>query len=278
MRKFKAKQSGQLLEILNEEMGYASVSKGRKIIKSGRVKVDGNVIRKPSQEVKEGSHVVLADAAVQRPSGSACPFPLVFENELMLAFEKPAGLLTASPDKKKKTAFTLVKNWLLENDTKVKEAYFVNKLPREASGIVLVAKTAPMFKQLRDGWNSFPKRYYVLAQGFFDEDGVIGNPYKKLKVGEKELLFPYRLMSQGDRYALLRVEMEKEAFSEFFSMMETKKTPIPGYSRRGKGNNPIGRLAFHFFSIEVPISNKESEVIKTRVPRDFIKLVKHNQV
>lgn len=278
MRNFKAKKTDTLLNILMETMGFKSFSKGKKLIKSGQVKVDGVEVKIPSAEIKEGSSIRILERAVKASTGKACPYPIIFENEHMLAFEKPTGIMTASPDKKKRTAFTLVKNWMLEEGKGIQEAYFVNKLPRDASGIVLVAKNAPTFKVLRDGWNKFEKRYYALAEGFFDEDGVIGKRMRKSKVGEEEIVFPYRLMSQGERYALLRVDMQKEQFSEFFSVMEQKGTSVPGYARRGKANNPIGRLGFHFFSIEVPVGLNKTELIKTRVPRDFLKLVKHNQV
>lgn len=278
MRNFKAKKSDTLLNLLMDTLGYKSFSKGKKLIKSGQVKVNGNEVRIPATQVEEGSTVHILEKAVKTPKGMACPYPIVFENKHILAFEKPSGIMTASPDKRKRTAFTLVKNWMLEEAKGIQEAYFVNKLPKDASGIVLVAKDAPTFKVLRDSWNKLDKRFYALAEGFFDEDGVIGKRMRKSKVGEEETVFPYRLMSQGDRYALLRVDMQKEQFSEFFSVMEQKGTGVPGYARRGKANNPIGRLGFHFFSIEIPVGDDKTELIKTRVPRDFLKLVKHNQV
>ncbi|WP_306639476.1 pseudouridine synthase [Sanyastnella coralliicola] len=277
MREFKAAEDATLLDLIIEEFGYASKNKGRKLIKAKQVMVNGNIDNYPSRMVEKGAHIkVLDEPKVEREAKPTknLPFVILHEDESVLAFEKPAGWITASPDRKKRTAFSVVKKWLLDKDPELDEVFFVNKLPKDASGIVVVAKDAVTRVRLQGEWNRLNKRFYVLARGGFEEDGEIGyrSNYKK---EEETFVFPFRTMMQGDRYAILRVEMKKESFSELFSMLDSGGTPVPGYARRGKADNPLGRLGLHFFSIEIPTA-KGDEMIRTKMPKEFLNLVKFN--
>jgi hypothetical protein len=70
--------------------------------------------------------------------------------------------------------------------------------------------------------------------------------------------------------------MKEEAFSELFALLEAAGTPVPGFARRGKADNPMGRIGFHFFSVELPLGPDKTELIKTPVPREFLNLIKFN--
>ncbi|MDG1260658.1 MAG: pseudouridine synthase [Flavobacteriales bacterium] len=277
MQEFIPTKNCVLLELIMKEMNYSSTNKGRKAIKAGYVKVNGKLVVIPSTKLDKGDKVVFFDKPQPLPVQKVknLPFVIVHEDEEILAFEKPAGLLTASPDRKRKTAFSITKAWMLGRNPALKEVFFINKLPKDASGIVVVAKNAATRVRLQGSWNRFEKKYYVIAEGQYPEDGTIGKPIKDKKI-EKQI-FPYRNILQGRNYGLLKVEMLKEAFSELFSSMESLGHKIPGYSRRGKANNPLGRLAFHFFSVTIPNEKGEETIIKTPVPREFLNLVKMNR-
>lgn len=277
MQEFKTTGKTNLLDAVVNQMGFSSMNKGRKLIKGRQVMVDGKLVTIPTTPLSSGSTIRVLDEPQgmnQAASSRHLPFHVIYEDESLLAIEKPAGWISASPDRRKRTAFTVVKNWLLANDKNIEEVYFVNKLPKEASGLMIIAKDAITRVRLQEGWNRFEKRFYVLTKGQFHEDGEIGRRSKHKK-DEEGFIFPYRNMMQGDRFAILRVEMEKEAFSELFSTLEAMDTPVPGYARRGKANDPLGRLGLHFFSIKLPIG-KEDVVIKTRMPKEFLNLVKFN--
>lgn len=282
MQERKLSESGRLLQVVIDMMGYASGNRGRKSIKEGFVKVNGKVETFPNTDIPKGATVQVFDKPqMQKNFGSnALPFTIHHDDKSIFAFEKPAGWISASPDRKKRSAFNMASNWLIARDPKIQECYFVNKLPKEASGLMILARSASEKTRLQRDWNKFKKRYYVLAKGEFPEDGEIGKKRKgKGKGPEMEgFVFPYRRMMQGSQYALLRVEMERESFSELFAQLEADGTPVPGFARRGKSDDPLGKLGFHFFSIDI-VDDKGKEVtIKTPVPRPFLNLVKFNAV
>lgn len=277
---FTANEDGRLLDLVMNQMKYRSNNKGRQVIKSGHVTVDGKPLTFPNEVVKAGSEVcVHQESKVTEAPVTTLPFPILFENDELLAIEKPAGWISASPDKKKRSAFSVARSWIQQKDPKEDDVYFVNKLPKEASGIMLIAKSAVTRVKLQEQWNKLPKKYYVVAKGNFPEEGHLADPkYRKpSEKDEVDLSFPYRLMVQGRDFALLKMEMEKEAFSELFSTLEARNTPAPGYARRGKAEDPMGRLGLHFFSVDLQLPGQEPISVKTRVPRAFLRLVKHQR-
>ncbi len=277
---FKAKEKARLLDLVMDQMKYRSNNKGRQMIKSGHVTVNDKPLTFPNEFVKEGSDVcVHTESKIEEVAVSKLPFPVLFENDELLAVEKPAGWISASPDKRKRSAFSVVRSYLRQKEGTADDVFFVNKLPKDASGILLVAKSAVTRVRLQEQWNKLPKKYYVVAKGQFPDSGHLADPkYRKSgNEDEADLSFPFRLMVQGKDFALLKMDMMKEAFSELFSTLEALQTPVPGYARRGKADDPMGRLGLHFFSVDVELPGKEAVSIKTRVPRTFLRLVKHQR-
>lgn len=281
MQERKVSEAGKLLDAVMSMMGYATGNRGRKTIKEGHVTVNGKVVSYPNTSIEKGALVKVHDKPVeQKMSGPrSLPFTIHHDDASIFVFDKPAGWIAASADRRKRSAFNLASAWLLGRDPKIQECFFVNKLPKEASGLMVLARSATERARLQREWNKLTKRYYVLAKGEFPEDGVIGKKRKVGKTGATEgYEFNFRRMMQGKTYALLRVEMQQESFSELFSLLEAAGTPVPGYARRGKADDPLGHLGFHFFSVDLVDEKGEKHLIKTPVPRSFLNLVKFNSV
>ena len=276
MQQFKATTDGPILYAVIAGMQYKSVNKGRKAIKHGYVKAGGKVIVVPTFEVKMGTIIeVHSEPQMFFTNVRSVPFEILYEDANMLAFEKPAGWLTASPDPRKRSAFSLMKMWMFGRDPKLKEVHFVNKLPKDASGIIVIAKNSFTRSKLQENWNKYPKRYYMVAEGTLPEDGIFGKQNKDVEEG---FSIPYRRMNQGVKYVLVRFEMLKEAFSELLSYMEMMEMKVPGYARRGKADRSMGRLGLHFFAIDIMDLEGKDIKLKTAVPREFLNLVKKNLI
>lgn len=274
-------EKGVLLHQVVKMMGYASTNRGRKAIKEGCVKVNGKLVTYPATQLEANAKIEVFDQpqGMQSIGPKSIPYTVLADDAQLFAFDKPAGVITASPDTRKRTAYSLVRAYLFGHNPDLEELYFVNKLPKEASGLIVLAKDSVTRARLQRDWNQLTKRYYVIAKGEFEKDGVIGKKSKAKKGEESEFAFPYRLMKQGKDFALLRVEMKKEAFSELLGLLETNGTPVPGFARRGKADRTMGRLGLHFFSVEIPpVGGKGKPMeIKTPVPREFLNLIKFNK-
>ncbi len=122
------------------------------------------------------------NAVIKLSSPATCEFweiPVLFEDEHLLALDKPAGLLTSPhrydpqrPNLMKllHTAIAGGKPWARER----RLAYLMNahRLDFETSGVILLAKSKPVLVALADLFGSEKpvKKYVALAQGPSPED------------------------------------------------------------------------------------------------------------
>ncbi|MDP7638989.1 MAG: RluA family pseudouridine synthase [Candidatus Hydrogenedentes bacterium] len=161
----------------------------KKLIKEGRVKLNGQVSRRPSRSVALDEEVSIA---LPPPPSSELvpediPLDVLHEDADLLIVNKPSGLVV-HPAPGHYTG-TLVHAVLyhcanFERPTGTLSGYdadplrpgIVHRLDRFTSGVMVVAKTQAAFdglsKQARE--HTFDRRYLALVQGEFKEDrGVI---------------------------------------------------------------------------------------------------------
>jgi len=141
---------------------YRIVRSGEVRVNKGRVAADtrlaiGDIIRIPPVRVAEP-----AAGRSPRPPPSA-PLPVLFEDEALLAIDKPAGVAVHGGSG---IAFGVIERLRAERpDAPFLE--LVHRLDRDTSGILLVAKKraalVAMHGLLREG--GIDKRYLVLARG-----------------------------------------------------------------------------------------------------------------
>lgn len=258
-----------LLAFLQAKVGYASTTKTRKVIKSGRVKVDGNLVKIPSTQLTSGQTVELLDQpiAVATPKQTEAPFKVLFEDDNILAYLKPDGWITAHSNAKMKTTYTAMKRWM-ESKIEDPDLHFVNKVEKDASGIAIIAKSLKARKDLQDSWKKMSRRYYIMVHGEPEKKGV----FKLETFEDKEVYFlPYENLRSNGLYSVLRVETGNGVPDSFEGDLQHKGTQMLGFGKMKE--SPLGAKGKHLFSVEFELLGKDYE-IKTQVPKSFLKLVK----
>jgi 23S rRNA pseudouridine1911/1915/1917 synthase len=117
-------------------------------IRAGRVEVDGVPARRAAQRLRPGQAIALdlPEAAPRTHAAEARPLTILYEDDALLAVDKPAGLVM-HPTRRHPSG-TLM-NALLAHlagaatreVTSAPRVHLVHRLDRETSGIVLVAKS-----------------------------------------------------------------------------------------------------------------------------------------
>jgi tRNA pseudouridine32 synthase/23S rRNA pseudouridine746 synthase len=100
---------------------------------------------------------------------------VVFEDDWLLVVSKPAGMLSAPGKTGDKSAVELVSERFLGD----KEAFLVHRLDMSTSGLLLIAKSAPIHRQLQAQFErrTVKKRYVAILDGLLtDNAGVINLP------------------------------------------------------------------------------------------------------
>ena len=293
--KFKSTSNNSLFEIIKEHLRLSSNSKARNLIKSGVIKVDGEVIKVPSFEIKAGQLISNDGKSAKKQNREKAPtsnFEPLFEDDNFIAYIKPAGLLSVSTQqtkrKEKNFCDLVIKQYKYNNG--VRDILFpINRIDRNYSGIMLFAKSGSAEIAIRKTWEDNTKRYYALVEGVPNkEKGSIESHLKQNRIGRvysapkseygKLCALDYRIMYQSDKYSLLKIDVLSERKNSIRAQLSENKWPIAG-DKDYKGHpSPIKRFGLHLFSLKFyhPFQKKEIE-IKTPIPNAFKLFFKRKQ-
>jgi 23S rRNA pseudouridine1911/1915/1917 synthase len=138
---------GTLAERLRRLFPQASGRSRKQWLADGRVRVDGAVTREGRRPLAPGARVTLGPPAGRpRP----LPFPVVLEDEHLVAIDKPPGLLTiAARPGPGRTAYRALWNYLAAGRPPGRP-FVVHRLDRETSGLVVFAKSPQAQRRLQE--------------------------------------------------------------------------------------------------------------------------------
>lgn len=269
-----------------EHGGYSTRTRARTAIKGGAAAVDGKIVRIPSALINEGSTVTWR--ALQKSEApkdfdfnskpiaeadAKPPYEVVYEDDFILAYVKPAGIVFASPKPQVKTSFTSMKTWMEKTRPQCHTIQFVNRIEKESSGISIIAKDLIWRKHLQDHWARFTQRMYVLVDGHLPADDVLfcmGAEQEGKKKQKRE--FPYRTMRATASHTMLKIDMGFDDVPDLMSGLRRNQCMLIGKGKEAP--DPLGRSGLHLFGVDVEGPQGETIEIKSRVPQEFLKLMK----
>ncbi len=199
MRQFEAgSERYRLDEFLAHEMVEISVTRLRRMIADGDVVVNGRRSLKGAR-LERGDTVQILAVSSEATSATpeAIPLEVLFEDEDLIAVNKPAGLLTHPSRTEKSGTLTngLAYHFLATTGRPIR-AGLIHRLDRDTSGIILVAKTlrahrivAKAFRERR-----VSKSYTALLSGRVElESGQVDAP-----IGSDPNVWPHwRVLTSG---------------------------------------------------------------------------------
>ena len=160
------------LDRLLSELGVATRSELRQIIKSGRVTVDGAAAARPDMKIEEQGHSICVDGA------ELCTNRLRY-----FMMDKPEGVLSATEDKRQETVLDI-----LPPDIRL---FPVGRLDKDTSGLLLLTNDGDFAHRVISPKSGIEKLYYAEVDGTPDEadvkafeDGIVlGDGTKCLPLG-----------------------------------------------------------------------------------------------
>lgn len=176
----------QRLDKLIASQGTRSRRDTVKLIRSGRVTIDGAVCRDPSQKVEPESRQITIEGK-----------PLVYQRFVYLMMNKPSGVLCVSRDPKVSTVIDL-----LPEEWKRKGLFPAGRLDKDTVGLVLLTDDGELAHRLLSPKNNICKTYLVrldapitdehcrcFEEGITLADGTVCHPAKLeiLENGEQPL-------------------------------------------------------------------------------------------
>lgn len=170
----------------------------QKLTRSGQIRVDG-ARAKPDTRLSAGSQVrvpPLPDAPAPEDKGKLpardiayAKSLVIYEDEEVLALNKPSGLAVQGGTKTSKHIDRLLSAW----GEGLERPRLVHRLDRDTSGVLVLGKTPAATARLA---GAFAKRraqkvYWAIVAGFPKPgDGVLDLPLAKKGVGDREMMVP----------------------------------------------------------------------------------------
>ncbi|MFH1671064.1 MAG: RluA family pseudouridine synthase [Patescibacteria group bacterium] len=162
---------------LSSQEGVLSRSKAQKLIKDGNVQVNGKSVAKVAFKLREGDHITVVESRGSPLRGRGVEssvdlhLDILYEDDMCLVINKPAGLAVHPASSMKKGERTLLNGIeFIFNKRSLpfsEDAALVHRLDKATTGCLLIAKNAEVHavlqKQFED--RTVKKTYLALVVG-----------------------------------------------------------------------------------------------------------------
>ena len=287
IRRWTSEIEAPLHALVRSELGLRSTTASRNLIKGGAVRVEGEVVKIPSLVIPTGQEISVPEEKEARKSEPAnatksilpdddLPFEVLYEDDDIFCYLKPAGWILASPNPRVDTSFTRVKDYLVARDlaggNPERAVHFVNMMDKDSSGIAVVVRDMGLRKRLQESWSTQQFESYLLLHGEIEEDGEFS---ARKKPGEKysSKKFQFRRMRSGGRFTILKVKAGLQDINEILPGLRHHNCMVCGLG--ADAPDPLGRQGVHLF--RMVLTDPELDAmweVKTRVPKEFLRVVK----
>lgn len=265
-----------------------SRSYAQNLMRAGDVYVNGEVA-KPARRVHLGDRVEILLPPVEAPAKltpAYVPVPIVFEDENVIVFNKPPGMVThPAPGHEHGTLVNALK--ALRPDLKltpIERPGVVHRLDKDTSGLIVVAKNDVARRFLLKQWQErdVVKRYLTLVHGAIpEEEGTINAPIsrdlnnrKRMAVvqGGRPAISHFRVVERFPEATLLVVTIETGRTHQIRVHLNFIGYPVVGDQLYGKRPFPVPvpRQFLHatYLKFALPESGQPIEV-ETPLPPDL---------
>ena len=278
----KVNNDNELLPFLLENVKGQSRNNIKSLLTYRQVLVDGKAQTKHNFPLCTGMTVEIFWS---KSRDNKDTLDIIYEDEHIIAINKPAGLLSISNEKEKeRTAYHMLTDYVREKDKNAR-IFVVHRLDRDTSGIFIVAKNEETKYSLQDKWNELVSRreYTAVVEGCPED--MRGTVKSRLRETRTHLVYSaetgdlaitnYEVVKSGKQYSLLRVQIATGRKNQIRVHMKDIGHPIAGDKKYGAKTSPIARLALHASLIELYYPPMDKMLtLEAKTPYSFTKLIK----
>lgn len=194
---------------------------------------------------------------------------IFFEDEVLLVCFKPRGVLSARDASGKCSMADLLAP---------REIYPVHRLDRDATGLMVFAKTkegaAFLSAQMGEG---FRKEYLARCEGFPPEAGELTDllyhdrqknktyPVKRKRAGVKEARLAYQVLAQDEECSLVSVQLYTGRTHQIRVQFASRGYPLAGDRKYGAKTGGSLQLC----SCRLAFRHPDGRILDFRLPEEF---------
>jgi len=270
----------KLLEYLESVYPDSSKTTLRQMLKTGRVRVNGEIEKDAKLQLDVEDVVDVADRDQRRtlPAG----LTILHEDVDVIVVSKANGLLTVATERERENTAQAYLNAYL-GARREERIHVVHRLDRETSGVLVFAKNFHARERLKEQFaaHSVDRLYVAIIEGAIEPpagtirshllerkdlkmQSVDDNPDAKLAVTH------YRTIASTPNYSMLEVRLETGRKNQIRAHLSEAGHPVVGDQLYGSTINPLGRLGLHanVLGFTHPTTGKKM-VFKAPLPKSF---------
>lgn len=208
------------IDKLISSQGKYTRSEVKKLIREGRVTVDGKVVSRPETKADADRQVIAVDGE-----------SLSYKKHLYIMLNKPKGVISASRDDRETTVVDLVPAELQRNGL-----FPAGRLDGDTTGFVLITDDGDFAHRILSPKNHIQKTYHAeLAEEITEE--TIAAFRKGVKLSDGTLCLEAELRSLGGRQAEIKIcEGKYHQVKRMFAALGNK---VLALKRTAMGNLPL---------------------------------------
>lgn len=253
----------------------------RKSVKNGNIYLNSRVNRK--NKILRENDLISLRFQDEEPNGKIehRDLDILYEDDDLLMVNKEPFMVThTAKDDSEGTLLNYTLGYFEENNIK-RKVRFINRLDRDTSGIVLVAKNSfAQDKVTSDFDKNVEKKYIAIVEGILDEkEGTIDGPIATSEDGirrevnyviGKKSFTSYKVLEEYENMSLLLLTLHTGRTHQIRVHMAHISHPVLGDGLYGSKSDLINRQALHSYSLKfkLPRNNKAIEIC-AKLPKDF---------
>lgn len=284
IKEFKVHEECELLQFLFTKFSNLSKNAVKSILSGHYVAVNGAPVTQFNLKLAKDDVVIVSKQRIAKKTRK--DLPIIFENDELIAINKPSGLLSVASDTEKgRTAYRIVNDYMQQKD-KHNRIYVVHRLDEDTSGVLVFAKNPKIRDILQKNWNDIvlARGYYAIVEGIMQPkeaklvDYLRENSLNLMyvtndKVNGKKCITNYKTIVSNKNYSLLDVDIETGRKNQIRVQLGHRGHHIIGDDKYGEPSDPLKRLGLHAYKLKFihPVTKKLMEFIAP-MPDEFKKM------
>jgi 23S rRNA pseudouridine1911/1915/1917 synthase len=283
---YSAASETELLASLFESCKGQGRNSVKALLKHKQIFVNGKNILRHDYLLKPGDVVSIRKASVRHHGNSGCILPILFEDEYLIAVEKPSGMLSVGTETQKENTVYSHLNAYIKVKQHGERIFLLHRLDRDTSGVILFAKNKEIQQAMQDAWDTVisERLYFAVVEGRVEKDQdkivsyltedknyhVFSSPFDN---GGQRSVTHYRVLRRGGSRTLLELALETGKKNQIRVHLESIGHSISGDLKYGGRRIKMGRLALHAGTIAFthPVTGEHIR-IESPMPESFTNL------
>ncbi len=291
IKEYTVKKDSELLSYLIEELKF-SRNNAKGLLSHHLISIDGAPVSQFNFPLTKGDSLIISKKPIRKKARK--DLPIIYEDNDIIAINKPYGLLSVASDKEKSsTAYRMVMDYVQAKD-KHNRIYVVHRLDKETSGVLIFAKNEKLKDEFQNNWNELVSKrgYFAVVEGAMEEKkkhiinylrmNALNLMYVTSSKDKKaqRCITDYEVIKENEKYSLLDVTIFTGRKNQIRVTLGSLGHYVLGDDKYGEPENPIGRLCLHAYELIIknPLTQKTYK-LSTKIPLEFEQLfAKNNKI